>query len=226
MEQLRVLTAERIRQFHRDMYQPKNLCVALFGEINHGELLETLKDFEDSIISEVPDPSAPFQRPWIESKPAPSLTTTYIETVEFPEEDESMGQVDIRFLGPDCTNSIEVGAINVVLLYLAGSSAALLDNTLVEKEQLSSGVYPNIDSRPKTEITFTLSGVETARLAEVEKRFFAVLKDAMSQDLDMDFMRDCIDRQVRTTKFNCEASTTSFLILSSKCPRICRAFDI
>lgn len=210
LEQLRILTADRIRAFHREMYQPKNLCVALFGEVDHAELLDVLDRFESSILSDIPSPETPFRRPWIESKQAPPLTRSTVEKVEFPEEDESFGQIDIRFLGPDCADTLLTGALNVVLLYLAGSSAALLDNTLVEKEQLASGVYYQIDSRPRTEICFSMTSVETHRLEEVEQRFFQVLREAMENDLDMDFMQDCIDRQVRTYKFNAESSATAF----------------
>ncbi|KAL6242337.1 hypothetical protein RBB50_010885 [Rhinocladiella similis] len=210
MEQLRVLTAERIRQFHRDMYQPRNLCLALFGEVNHQELLNILDEFETSIMADIPSPDAPFKRPWIESRHAPALTESTLTRVEFPEEDESFGEIDIRFLGPDCSDLVAASALNVVLLYLAGSSAAVLDNTLVEKEQLASGVYYQIDSRPRTEVAFSMSGVETDRLAQVEKRFFEVLQEAMKAPLDMAFMQDCIDRQVRTYKFNAEASSTAF----------------
>ena len=210
LEQLRDLSADRIRAFHREMYQPKNLCVALFGEVNHDELLEILEEFESSILGDIPSPDTPFKRPWIDSKQTPPISKTVVETVEFPEEDESFGSIDIRFLGPDCADSVLTAALNTVLLYLAGSSAALLDNVLVEKEQLASGVYYQIDSRPTTEISFSLSSVETSRLEEVEKRFFEVLKDAMTKDLDMSFMHDCIDRQVRTIKFNAEGSSTAF----------------
>ncbi|EHY52462.1 hypothetical protein ABEF95_014949 [Exophiala dermatitidis] len=210
MEQLRVLTAERIREFHREMYQPKNLCLALFGEVDHDELLAILDEFETSIMNDIPSPDAPFRRPWIESKQAPPLPASTLQRVEFPEEDESFGEVDIRFLGPDCADSISTAALNVVLLYLAGSPAALLDNTIVEKEQLASGVYYQIDSRPRTEISFSMSSVETGRLEEVERRFFGVLKGAMEKPLDMKFMKDCIDRQVRTYKFNAESSPTAF----------------
>ena len=210
MEQLRVLTADRIRKFHRDMYQPKNLCVAIFGEANHEELLAILDKFESSILSDIPSPDTPFKRPWIDSKPLPELSESTLLKVEFPEEDESFGEIDIRFLGPDCADVLAAGALSVVLLYLAGSSAALLDNVLVEKEQLASGVYYQVDSRPRTEIQFSMSSVETGRLAEVEKRFFEVLKEAMGQPLDMDFMKDCIERQVRTCKFNAEGSPTAF----------------
>lgn len=210
MDQLRVLTAERIREFHRDMYQPKNLCVTLFGEVNHEEMLDIMDTFESSILSDIPSPDAPFSRPWIESKPAPPLESSTIERVEFPEEDESFGEIDIRFLGPDFADVLSMAALNVALLYLAGSSAAVLDNTLVEKEQLATAVYYTLDSRPRTEIAFSLSSVATKRLEEVEKRFFEVLKDAMDKPLDMKFMKDCIDRQLRSSKYSAESSPTSF----------------
>lgn len=62
MEALRVLTAERIRQFHRDMYQPKNLCLVIIGEVDHDNLLKILDDFEGSILKDIPDPSLPMKR--------------------------------------------------------------------------------------------------------------------------------------------------------------------
>lgn len=210
MEQLRVLTADRIREFHHDMYQPKNLCLLLFGEVDHDELLSLLDTFETSILPDIPSPDKPFKRPWIESNLTPSLSKSTVEKVEFPEEDESFGEIDIRFLGPDSADAVEIGALNVALLYLAGSSAAVLDNTLVEKEQLASGVYYTLDSRPRTEISFSLSSVETGRLAEVEKRFFEVLRGATDKPLDMKFMKDCIAQQLRSYKFNAEASPTFF----------------
>jgi Zn-dependent M16 (insulinase) family peptidase len=210
MEQLRVLTADRIREFHRDMYQPKNLCVTIFGEVDHKELLDILDKFETSILADIPSPDAPFRRPWIESELTPSLKESTLLKVEFPEEDESFGEIDIRFLGPDCANILETGALNVVLLYLAGSPAALLDHALVEKEQLASGIYYQVDNRPRTEVQFSMSSVETEKLEEVEKRFFQVLQDAMEKPLDMDFIHDCINRQMRTYKFNAEGTPTAF----------------
>ena len=210
MEQLRVLTADRIREFHHDMYQPKNLCLVLTGEVDHAELLEILDTFESTILGDIQSPDAPFKRPWVESKQTPYLTKTTVETVEFPEEDESFGSVEIRFLGPSCNDDLAIAAMNIVTLYLAGSSASVLDNILVEKEQVTSGVYYSLDSRPKTEIQFSLTSVETDKLQDVEQRFFEVLKDAMAKDLDMKFMRECIDRQVRTWKFSAESSTTAF----------------
>jgi Zn-dependent M16 (insulinase) family peptidase len=210
LEQLRELTAQRIRHFHRQMYQPKNLCLALFGEIDHVHLLEILNAFETTILDDIPSPTAPFKRPWVDSEQTPPLRESIIESVEFPEEDESSGQIEILFLGPHCADPLLIAALNVALLYLAGSPAALLDNTIVEKEQLASGIYFQIDSRPRTEISFSISGVETEKLEFVERRFFEVLQEAMGKDLDMAFMQDCIDRSVRTYKYNSETSSTAF----------------
>lgn len=107
MEQLRVLTSERIRQFHRQMYQPKNLCLVITGEVDHTDLLQRLDKFEETILDVIPSPDAPFIRPWTDSVQAPPLQKSVIETVEFPEEDESFGEVEIRFLGPDCRDPIQ-----------------------------------------------------------------------------------------------------------------------
>lgn len=97
MEQLRVLTADRIRSFHKEMYQPKNLCVIIIGAVDHDNLLDVLDKFEDTILDDVPNFDAPFKRPWVESKQVPPLQKTSIETVEFPEEDESMGEISESF---------------------------------------------------------------------------------------------------------------------------------
>ncbi|KAJ9248250.1 hypothetical protein DTO207G8_7552 [Paecilomyces variotii] len=210
MEQLRVLTAERIRQFHRDMYQPKNLCLIITGEVDHEDMLRTLDKFEDGILDIIPSPQAPFKRPWVESRQAPALPQSIVETVEFPEDDESSGEIEIRFLGPDCTDPVQTGAVNVMLLYLAGSSASLLENVLVEKEQVASAVYYSTEDHPSIEIRFTLTSVATEKLAQVENRFFEVLKDAMEKELDMKYLHECIERQKRSWKFSTESSATSF----------------
>lgn len=62
MEALRVLTADRIREFHKDMYQPKNLCLVIIGEVDHEELLNILDEFEASILADIPNPDAPWRR--------------------------------------------------------------------------------------------------------------------------------------------------------------------
>ncbi|KAL8731351.1 MAG: hypothetical protein Q9166_003443 [cf. Caloplaca sp. 2 TL-2023] len=210
MEQLRILTADRIRSFHRDMYQPKNLCLVIVGDVDHADLLTILDNFELTILGDIPQADAPFKRPWVESDQAPPLTKSILETVEFPEEDESSGEITISFFGPSCNDLILATALNILLVYLAGSSASVLENTLVEKEQVASAVYYSVEIRPKIVIQFALSSVATERLQEVEERFFEVLRETAANKLDMTYLGDCITRERRLIKDSAEASSTPF----------------
>ncbi|KAL6709688.1 hypothetical protein ACN47E_001116 [Coniothyrium glycines] len=204
MKALRVLTADRIRQFHKDMYQPKNIRLVLIGEVDHTNLLEVLDKFEDQIVDRVPAFDAPFKRPWVESKRTPPLSQSVVDTIEFPEEDESTGEIQIAFLGPETTDDLGETAINTLLMYLAGSSVSVLVNTLVEKEHLASMVYFWVKGHYDMVIWWTLSAVETAKLKDVEKRFFEVLEEHASKPLDMGYLKDCLHRFQRQTRFASE----------------------
>jgi Zn-dependent M16 (insulinase) family peptidase len=206
MENLRVLTAERIREFHREMYQPKNMRLILIGEVDHANLLDVLDKFEDDIVDSVPSYDAPFKRPWVESKRTPPLSKTIVDTLEFPEEDESTGEVQIAFLGPKSTDDLAETAINTLLTYLAGSSVSVLVNTLVEKEHLASEVYYFMKDHYDSIIWFTLSAVDTEKLGKAEKRFFEVLREHVDGPLDMSYLRDCLHRFKRQAKFTSEVN--------------------
>lgn len=210
MEQLRVLTAKRIREFHRDMYQPKNLCLVIIGEVDHENLLDILENFEKTILDDIPKPDAPFKRPWVDSKPTPSLKQSLRTTVEFPEEDEETGEILVSYLGPDLNNALESTALNILLTYLAGSSASILENVLVEREQLATEVYCSAEARPDTLIQFSLSSVATEKLSEVENRFFELLEETARKDFDLAYIRDCIARERRQVKSASESSGSVF----------------
>ena len=59
-------------------------------------------------------------------------------------------------------------------------------------------------------IQFTLSSVDTSKLAEVEARFFEVLRDTADKDLDMEYMHDCVIRHRRKLKSSAENGATFF----------------
>lgn len=105
---------------------------------------------------------------------------------------------------------IAATAMNILLTYLAGSSASVLENVLTEKEQMTSGVYFSVETRPPTVIQWSLSGVATEKLAQVEARFFELLKETANQELDMVYMKDCISRERRQVKYYAEGSGVFF----------------
>jgi Zn-dependent M16 (insulinase) family peptidase len=134
------------------------------------------------------------------------IKESIVETVEFPEEDESTGDILVAMFGPDCNDPVLTAALNVLLTYLAGSSISILENVMVEKEELASQIGYWWDSRPDTVIWFQPSGVATEKLEHVEKRLFELLKEVASKPLDMDYMLDCLRRERRQLKFQAESS--------------------
>ncbi|KXJ93323.1 Metalloenzyme, LuxS/M16 peptidase-like protein [Microdochium bolleyi] len=203
---LRKLGTDRIRAFHKEMYQPRNMCLVIVGEVDEENLLQILDEFEQSIDNDIPPRDAPFKRPWVDSAQPPALKETVIETVEFPEDDESTGEILVGFFGPDCTNTVDTTAANIMLTYLCGSSVAVLENVIVEKEELASSVSSWWDARPNSIIWFQPTGVLTKKLALVEKRLISLLKEVASKPLDLTYMKEIIQRERRQVKAQAEES--------------------
>ena len=88
-----------------DLLTLSNNVQVLVGAVEHQSLLNTLDLFEDSILDDVPGLNTPFKRPWIDSQQPPILEKSTLEFVDFPEEDESMGEITISFQGPLYGNS-------------------------------------------------------------------------------------------------------------------------
>lgn len=209
-KELRVLTADRIRDYHKEMYQPKNLRVIVTGDIDHDELLQILDDFETSIVGDVPALDAPFRRPWVDSKPTTPLAETKVDTIQFPEEDESMGEVTVGYVGPSCDDALGNAAVSVLMAYLCGGPISVLENTLVEREQLCSAIYYQLETRPDMVIWFDMTAVETAKLRQVYERMVAVLKEVLDKPLDMSYMNDCLKRERRQIKERAEMTEDFF----------------
>ena len=155
-------------------------------------------------------PLLTFFRPWVESPQPQQLKQSVVETIQFPEEDESTGDILVGMFGPDCNDPILTAALTVLLTYLAGSSVSVLENVMVEKEELASAITYWWDARPNTVIWLQPNGVATEKLEFVEKRLFELLKDVASKPLDMNYLMDCLKRERRQIKFQAEGSGNFF----------------
>lgn len=145
-------------------------------------------------------------RPFVDSPQPPPLKGTVVETVEFPEEDESIGEILVAFFGPSCNDVLQSTALNILMTYLCGSSVSVIENVMVEKEELASSVAWWSDNRPNSVLWFQPTGVATEKLAFVEQRLIALLKEVASKPLDMKYMNECIQRERRQIKFQAEGS--------------------
>jgi Zn-dependent M16 (insulinase) family peptidase len=125
MKNLRSLSAETIRQYHRDFYRPENLCLIITGKVDHAHLLATLDKFEEKIVAKGPLPS--HSRPWVASPPLKPITKSIETVVDFPDDDESIGSVYIAWRGPKYSEHLELAALDVLSTYLTESAVALLE---------------------------------------------------------------------------------------------------
>lgn len=87
--------------YHAKYYVPHNLTLVIIGSLDHGALLHTLQEkVESSILKKGNLDLSHWKRPWVTSPTAPSLKTSHSKVVEFPEEDESMGEFLFTCFGP------------------------------------------------------------------------------------------------------------------------------
>lgn len=106
MGALRVLDIDTIRAYHKSYYVPHNLCLIVAGSLSTQALLDTLqKQVEPQIIkhgqAHGPRPDG-WKRPFMEtaSSVVPEMKGVRKELAEFPEKDESSGELAMYFLGP------------------------------------------------------------------------------------------------------------------------------
>ena len=70
-------------------FRPDNLCLIIVGEVNHEEIFESLKDFDEKISSKGGLP--PMTRPW--TSKVPPLGESVHKIVEYGADDEDHGMV-------------------------------------------------------------------------------------------------------------------------------------
>lgn len=104
-----------VRHYHGTYYVPHNLSLIVCGKLASGtqSLLSVIQEkVEPSLIAhgqnKGPRPAG-WKRPFLETPTANRvpITQTIKETVEFPEKDESVGELIIGFMGPAPTDFLK-----------------------------------------------------------------------------------------------------------------------
>ncbi|BFZ62739.1 hypothetical protein YB2330_003849 [Saitoella coloradoensis] len=207
MAALRQLSVQEIREYHASYYVPQNLSLIITGNVDHNALLETLQNTVEQTIIEkgVPDLST-WQRPWVDS-PAPSpLGESKTATVEFPEEDESMGELMISWLGPSCNDNLTCTALNILGNYLT-ESVSVLEKEFVEIEDpLATDISFYTSDSTTSVISLYFSSVPTEALENVEKRLHELLHELAETGFDLERVHMFIERDRLKTLDACETS--------------------
>eukprot|EP00741_Cyanophora_paradoxa_P002772 tig00000630_g2692.t1 len=179
---LRELTAQKIKDYHRSYYRPDNLCLVLVGTVDPAELFAALLPFEERVAGKGPLP--PIPRPWSQNPVLP-LTAPVDVLGEFPADDDSVGALYFAWRGPAYAAFEERMAVEVLWEYLTDSAVSPLRKALTELEEpLASEVdYGTLVHSP-TATYVVAEGVPVEKMEDCRKVFFETLRGVREAGLD------------------------------------------
>ncbi|KAM9897542.1 hypothetical protein OXX69_010229 [Metschnikowia pulcherrima] len=194
MSELRHLTNDQIRQFHKAMYRPDNLCVVITGCVDEDELLRIMTEFDAQLplLSEQAQ-----KRPFVDSPRDLPLRETIVKSVEFPDEDESMAELVIGWIGPESDKTLENVAVDMVGSYLTDSPISLFNKHLVEiNDPLATDIDYGTDDFVRTGLNFTVGGIPTEKLRLVDEKVKAILAAQCNPaNFDLKYMKEVVNQQ-------------------------------
>ncbi|ORE01778.1 hypothetical protein BCV72DRAFT_235791 [Rhizopus microsporus var. microsporus] len=185
---IRKLKIESIREYHSQFYSPENLVIIITGKLDQVHLSSTLEQIDKSILDRRV-PKVPKLRPWNPAPKIPNLKHNTIETVLFPGEPESLGEVTVTWLGPRWNEFLEIQAIYMMNIYLTDTPISPLKRLFVEcKDPYCSEVDFRIAERSRVAATLTLRNVQLDKIDTVIPKLMAALRDIVAE-LDFDITR-------------------------------------
>ncbi|KAG6877636.1 hypothetical protein C0993_005345 [Termitomyces sp. T159_Od127] len=216
MEALRVLTPEQIRQYHGTYYVPHNTSLIVAGKLSSGtlSLLDIVqKQVEPSIIEhgqgKGPHPPG-WKRPFVETPSAnrPPIKEIVTKTVEFPERDESMGEITLTFLGPAPNAFLERRALEILGNYLTSSATAPLNKEYIEIEQpLCAYIYFGEDTcATRVDLAIYIGSVPVEHLDDFNSKLRNSFQRIVQEGIDMERMAMVLNREERQLRSKLESS--------------------
>ena len=205
---LKVLTNDEIRQFHRDMYRSDNLCLIICGNVPEDELLKTVNEWNDTLPDALPGTKKPFVDNPLSQIP-PRRTELIETTVEFPEQDESQSELLFSWTGKAYTDYQNDLAVSILMDYLTETSLAPFVSGLVELEDpLSNSVEHWSEDFMRTIVNLAVHGVPTEKLAEAKAKVLDILA---THTIDLKRMKQVIDTYKCDYVFRCESTPEAAL---------------
>eukprot|EP00736_Rhodelphis_marinus_P008270 Rmarinus@m.16579 len=192
---LRALTVETVRQYHRDYYRPDNLCVIIAGVIKPEEVFKALEKIEDKIVGRAASKQTLAKNPW--STPATEMEGESEDVVVFPSDDESTGCVAIGFRTCDISDGDSRAALHALNAYLTEGAVSPFQQAFVECDDPfchEVGVYDYYFRKLSQYVMF--SGATADRIHEIRGQFKNTVRSILDKGIDIDRMRNVV-RQCR-----------------------------
>ncbi len=207
LNRLRVLTNDEIRSFHKLRYRPDNLCIIITGIVDPEELLTVIEPFDN----ELPTLNGRNYRPFVDAVRELPPTKDTIQIIEFPDEDESVGDILISWMGPEYSNILDDLAIDILGSYLTESSIDPLQREIVEIDDPLANyvsIYPTTYVNNITQLS--LGGVPTEKLKECEFKVNQVIKSqTILENFDLNRIKDIVESSKLKYILQAEKSSNS-----------------
>lgn len=223
MSALRVLTIDDIRTYHNKYYAPHNAAIVLCGPLDRDALFDTLmqidKRFAEAGVAHGAMGPPGWRRPFLETPSAvpPKIDGHLLHVdgvdeadppadekglrrrafIEFPERDESIGEVQISWVGPPLEDTLELQAIDVLATYLTDSPVSPVQQAFVERDDpLCTDVYfGNSERAGASVISASFSSVPSAQLDTLDIHLHELFERVTTSGIDMARMRTVLRRE-------------------------------
>lgn len=138
MSALRVLTVDEIRAYQHNYYAPHNIALVVCGPLDRSQLFESLAPVEERLLDHGLKGKPPaWKRPFVETptNQVPKIEShRVVKVVNFPEKDETTGEVMITWVGPEITDRVTGEALSVLGTYLTDSAVSPIQKAFVERD--------------------------------------------------------------------------------------------
>lgn len=132
-----------VREYHASMYVPQNITLIVNGRsLDPTKLLTTLTEKVIPSIAAHGQAQGPrpegWVRPFVESSTAtnpPRLDEDRTEVVDFPERDESVGELMVAWIGVPHNDFLSDLALEVLGVYLTDSAVSPLSKEFIEIDE-------------------------------------------------------------------------------------------
>lgn len=194
---------QKVRRYHQQFYRPENLVLTITGRIDEQQLFTTLRKTEEKVLRKrALKAPATFQRPWQEPLKKINLTEDLIVEVEYPSDDETIGNVAVAWRLPEnIADNIEMlEAYQLVMKYLTSTQVSPFEAEFVDTaDAIATSVSTDTLEIKEPALLVEFENVPTNRLTEVVPRMEKVLQrvvDDGPEKFDIERIHDFIDQEV------------------------------
>lgn len=165
--------------------------IVITGKLDQVHLLSTLEQIDKAILDRhnfsLP---CPIKQPWMPAPHIPDLQNDHIETIYFPGEENSMGEITVTWLGPKWNAFLQIQAIHMLNAYLSDTPIAPLKKVFVERnDPYCTELDFRFAERSRMAITASFQNVPLNRADEIVPKLISTLHEIVNtQSIDMERM--------------------------------------